>query len=75
MCRLGDRYMPDAYVGNAGGFTRLADEGRVSVRYANGSARVKKGEFLFFGSSPKPGPGSTVFVPQKDPSAEGFDVT
>ncbi len=65
----------DYYIGNAGGFTRFADEGRVSVRYANGSARVKKGGFLFFGSSPKPGPGSTVFVPTKDPSEEGFDVS
>jgi len=64
----------DYYIGNAGGFTRFADEGRVSVRYANGSAKVKKGGFLFFGSSPKPGPGSTVFVPTKDPSEEGFDV-
>jgi len=62
----------DYYIGNAGGFTRFADEGRVSVRYANGSARVKKGGL--FGSSPKPGPGSTVFVPRKDPSEEGFDV-
>lgn len=64
----------DYYIGNAGGFTRFADEGRVSVRYANGSAKVKKGGFLFFGSTPKPGPGSTVFVPAKDPSEEGFDV-
>ena len=43
-------------------------------RRPNGSARVKKGGFLFFGSSPRPGPGSTVFVPTKDPSEEGFDV-
>ena len=63
----------DYYIGNAGGFTRLADEGRVSVRYANGSAEVKRGGFLFFGSSPKPGPGSTVFVPERDPS-DRFDV-
>ncbi len=63
----------DYYIGNAGGFTRLADEGRVSVRYANGSARVKKGGFLFLGSSPKPGPGSIVFVPEKDP-ADKFDT-
>ncbi len=64
----------DYYIGNAGGFTRFADEGRVSVRYANGSAKVKKGGFLFFGSTPKPGPGSTVFVPTKDPSEEGFNI-
>ena len=70
-------YRPGAglgyYINNAGGYARNADEGRVSVRYANGSARVKKGGFLFFGSSPKPGPGSTVFVPDK-PESQGFDL-
>ncbi len=53
----------DYYIGNAGGYTRSADEGPVSVRYANGSARVKNGGFLFFCSSPEPGPGSMIFVP------------
>jgi len=62
----------DYYMANAGGYTRLADEGRVSVKYANGSARVKKGGFLFFGSSPRPGPGSVVFVPERDPE-DRFD--
>ncbi len=51
------------YVANAGGYARNADKGKVSVRYANGSARVKS-HFLFFGSSPAPGPGSIVSVPQ-----------
>jgi protein involved in polysaccharide export with SLBB domain len=54
----------DYYVANAGGYARNADKGRVSVRYANGSARVK-GKFLLFSSSPTPGPGSTVTVPSK----------
>ena len=63
----------DYYIANAGGYRRNADKGRVSVRYANGSARVKSG-FLFFRSVPKPGPGSTVFVPESPPS-EGLDVT
>ena len=58
----------DYYLDNAGGLTHLADEGRISVRYANGSAAVKQ-KFLFFGSSPTPGPGSTVIVPEKDPDA------
>ncbi|MFQ5704935.1 MAG: SLBB domain-containing protein [Gemmatimonadales bacterium] len=57
----------DYYIANAGGFARLADKGNVSVRYANGSAKLKN-KFLFFRSTPKPGPGSTVFVPAKDPS-------
>ena len=34
------------------------------MRYANGSAKVKSGHFLFFGgSSPTPEPGSVVTVP------------
>ncbi len=63
----------DYYVGNAGGYTRNADKGRVSVRFANGSARVKS-RFLFFSSSPTPRPGSTVFVPEKEPGSP-FNVT
>jgi len=46
----------------AGGFSYLADKGRVSVRFANGEVRTKKG-------GPKPGPGSEVFVPVKDTTA------
>jgi protein involved in polysaccharide export with SLBB domain len=54
----------DFYIANAGGYTRNAEKGSVSVRFANGSARTKS-KFLFFTSSPEPGPGSTVFVPEK----------
>jgi protein involved in polysaccharide export with SLBB domain len=61
------------YIANAGGYARNADKGRVSVRYANGSARVKS-RFLIFGSSPAPGPGSVVSVPSKAPG-EPFNVT
>jgi protein involved in polysaccharide export with SLBB domain len=50
------------YIANAGGYARNADKARVSVRYANGSARVKS-KFLFFSSAPRPGPGSVVSVP------------
>ncbi len=56
------------YVANAGGYARNADKGRVSVRYANGSARVK-GRFLIFSTSPRPGPGSVVAVPSKPEGA------
>ena len=61
------------YIGNAGGYARNADKGRTSVRYANGSARVRS-KFLLFSSTPRPGPGSTVFVPQREPT-DRFDVT
>src|SRR6266705_1808949 len=38
------------YIDAAGGFSYLADKGRVSIRFANGEVRTKKG-------GPKPGPG------------------
>jgi polysaccharide export outer membrane protein len=57
----------DYYIANAGGYASLAHKANVSVRYANGSARVRA-NFMFVRRSPKPGPGSTVFVPAKDPS-------
>ncbi len=50
------------YIDAAGGFSYLADKGRVSVRFANGEVRTRKG-------GPKPGPGSEVFVPVKDTTA------
>ncbi len=37
----------------------------MNVRYANGDVRTKR-KSLFFSSSPKPGPGSEVFVPVRD---------
>jgi protein involved in polysaccharide export with SLBB domain len=62
----------DYYIANAGGYTRSADKRRVSVRYANGSARVVS-RFLFFTSSPEPGPGSTVYVPERPAGERGTD--
>jgi polysaccharide export outer membrane protein len=56
------------YIENAGGYAPGAHKGRVSVRYANGSARVKR-EYLMFSSTPTPEPGSTVFVPTRAPGA------
>ena len=60
------------YIGNAGGYANRADKGGVSVRYADGSARVR-GRFLFLRSSPAPGPGSTISVPVKAPG-QGLDL-
>ncbi len=70
-------YRPGAglgyYIANAGGYARNADKGRVHVRYANGSIRVKS-RFLFFSSEPEPGPGSVITVPLK-PEGEPFNPT
>jgi protein involved in polysaccharide export with SLBB domain len=55
----------DDYVGGAGGYSYLADRGRVSVRYANGEVRTRR-RSLLFSSEPRPGPGSEVFGPVKD---------
>jgi protein involved in polysaccharide export with SLBB domain len=57
----------DYYLSAAGGFARNADEGRVSVRFANGEVRTRS-KWLFFSKSPAPGPGAEVFVPFKDPT-------
>src|SRR5881394_2162349 len=62
----------DYYLSAAGGFTRLAEKGQVSVRYANGETRTKRRSFLF-SSSPTPGPGSEVYIPAKDPNASKTD--
>jgi len=56
------------YIAAAGGYRSDADEGRVSVRYANGQARTRS-TFLFWSSYPEPGPGSEVNVPVEDPNA------
>ena len=55
------------YVNAAGGFSYKADKGRVSVRYANGEVRTRH-QSLFVTSDPKPGPGSEVSVPDKNPA-------
>src|SRR5438045_1691176 len=62
----------DYYLSAAGGFTRNAEKGQVSVRYANGETRTKRRSFLF-SSSPTPGPGSEVYIPAKDPNASKTD--
>jgi protein involved in polysaccharide export with SLBB domain len=63
----------DYYIDNSGGYARDADRARVSVRFANGSARVVR-QHLFFTTRPQPGPGSVVTVPAK-PAGDPLDVT
>jgi len=61
------------YIGNAGGYARNADKGRVAVQAANGSASVRR-KFLFFSTDPTPEPGSFIYVPPK-PESEPFNRT
>lgn len=62
----------DYYIAAAGGYSDEADKGKTFVQYANGDIKTKS-RFLFFGSSPTPGPGSTVVVPAK-PDTGGTDL-
>jgi polysaccharide biosynthesis/export protein len=62
----------DYYLSAAGGFAPHADKGAVSVRFANGEVRTRRGG-LFGGSAPRPGPGSEVLVPMEDPTARKTD--
>ena len=62
----------DYYLSAGGGFTRLAEKGQVSVRYANGEVKTRRKGFLT-SSNPEPGPGSEVFVPAKDLTAPRTD--
>jgi polysaccharide export outer membrane protein len=55
------------YIDGAGGFTFLADKGRLSVHYANGEVRTRH-KTLFFRRDPRPEPGSEVVIPVKDTS-------
>jgi len=55
------------YIEAAGGFAFTADQGRTSVRFADGEVATRH-KFLFFRSDPAPGPGSEVSVPLKDTS-------
>ena len=55
------------YVAAAGGFSRKADAGRAYVTQPNGKVESVSRLFLVR-TSPDPKPGSTVFVPEKDPN-------
>ena len=53
----------DYYIANAGGYREDADEGRVSVHFANGQAETREKILLLWSNSPTPGPGSQITVP------------
>ena len=62
------------YIAAAGGYRGDADEGRSSVRYANGLAQTRS-KFLFWSSYPEPDAGSVISVPAKDPNDRLDTVT
>ena len=56
------------YIRAAGGPTRKADVKRSYVTQPNGKVEARESHFLLPDGVPKPLPGSTVFVPDKDPA-------
>lgn len=62
----------DHYIRAAGGITRRGDIKYAYVTQPNGKVEATGGKFIFR-SNPKPRPGSTVFVPEKDASERRVD--
>ena len=62
------------YVRAAGGPSRKADVGRSYVTQPNGKVEAREQHFLLPDAVPKPLPGSTVFVPERDPADRPTDV-
>lgn len=62
----------DHYVRAAGGITRRGDIRYAYVTQPNGKVEATGGKFIFR-SNPKPRPGSTVFVPEKDATDRRLD--
>lgn len=61
------------YINQAGGYTNIADRGRVTITYQNGE-RAAVSRFLLVGRSPRVQPGSTIFVPAKpEDERDGFN--
>ena len=57
------------YIRAAGGPSRKADVGSAYVTQPNGKVEARQSRFLLPDGVPKPLPGSTVFVPERDPNA------
>jgi len=64
----------DYYIRAAGGPSRKADVKRAYVTQPNGTVEARESRFLLPDGNPKPNAGSTVFVPERDPTERGFDV-
>jgi protein involved in polysaccharide export with SLBB domain len=58
----------DYYVRSAGGVSIKGDGGAAYVTQPNGKVDSKRRSFVAWTSKPRPQPGSTVVVPEKDPN-------
>ena len=61
------------YIRAAGGPSRKADIGRAYVTQPNGKVEARQSHFLLPDGIPKPSAGSTVYVPERDPSDRPLD--
>ncbi|MBA3657491.1 MAG: SLBB domain-containing protein [Gemmatimonadaceae bacterium] len=64
----------DYYIRAAGGPGRNADLGRAYVTQPNGKVDSRSSHFLVPDHNPEPKPGSTIFVPTRDPGDKPFDT-
>ena len=62
------------YIRAAGGPSLKADLGRAYVTQPNGKVETRQSHFLLPDGIPTPKPGSTVFVPEHDPSYKAPDL-
>ena len=61
----------DYYIRAAGGPSRKADVKRAYVTQPNGKVQARENRFLLPDGVPQPLPGSTVYVPERDPTEPG----
>ena len=64
----------DYYIRSAGGVTPKGDHARSYVTQPNGKVEARESHFLLPDGIPKPRAGSTVFVPERDPSDKPTDL-
>jgi polysaccharide biosynthesis/export protein len=62
------------YIRAAGGPNVRADLNRAYVTQPNGKVEARQSHFLIPDNIPQPQPGSTVFVPNRDPAERSFDL-